>query len=526
MAQQAGSQTQALPPRISFQRFQYFASRPKEWEQFLSQLPRIHAGPALAPPLTSPWQPVKAPAPAGGLSAPQLLTDGTVLVHQACSPNWYKLTPDLHGSYLNGTWSTAAKLPAGYGPLYFASQVLSDGRIIINGGEYNLTGGACKPVWTALGAIYNPVTNAWAPVSAPAGWKTVGDAQSVVLTNGTYMLATCCALPPQAALWNAAAHSWTATGRGKFDAYDEEGWTLLPDAEVLTADSYAFTGRCGKNTELYNPVTGRWASAGESPVQLSNCGMTHAVFEMGPQVLRADGTVAVFSAVTTGAVAGTAIFNPAARTWARGPNLPTIAGRNYDLADAPAAWIPNGKVLIAASPGFARAPTHFFELSTANAIEQVADTPNAPAEASYAVNFLLLPTGQILQTDFSEIVEIYTPSGSPNPSWAPVITKVPAVLVRGASYQLSGRQLNGLTQGAAYGDDAQSTTNYPLVRITNRATGHVLYARTWGFSTRSLAKNAASTAEFEVPARIETGASTLAVIANGIPSAAVEVTVR
>jgi hypothetical protein len=33
-------------------------------------------------------------------------------------------------------------------------------------------------------------------------------------------------------------------------------------------------------------------------------------------------------------------------------------------------------------------------------------------------NFLVLPTGQVLQTDFSSTVEIYTPSGSANSSWA------------------------------------------------------------------------------------------------------------
>jgi len=48
----------------------------------------------------------------------------------------------------------------------------------------------------------------------------------------------------------------------------------------------------------------------------------------------------------------------------------------------------------------------------------VADTSNAQGEASYVMNFLVLPTGQVLQTDFSSTVEIYTPSGSANSSWA------------------------------------------------------------------------------------------------------------
>ena len=51
--------------------------------------------------------------------------------------DWWKLTPDEFGSYVNGTWTQLASLPDGYSPLYYASAVLPDGRVIIEGGEYN-----------------------------------------------------------------------------------------------------------------------------------------------------------------------------------------------------------------------------------------------------------------------------------------------------------------------------------------------------------------------------------------------------
>ncbi len=66
-----------------------------------------------------------------------LLTDGTVMVHQYSSQNWWRLTPDNTGSYLNGTWSQLGSMASNYGPLYFASAVLADGRVIVEGGEYN-----------------------------------------------------------------------------------------------------------------------------------------------------------------------------------------------------------------------------------------------------------------------------------------------------------------------------------------------------------------------------------------------------
>ncbi len=70
-----------------------------------------------------------------------LLTDGTVIVHEeqdGGEQNWYKLTPDAFGSYVNGTWSQVASIPGAlnYAPLFFGSQVIADGRLTVIGGEY------------------------------------------------------------------------------------------------------------------------------------------------------------------------------------------------------------------------------------------------------------------------------------------------------------------------------------------------------------------------------------------------------
>jgi hypothetical protein len=105
---------------------------------------------------------------------PLLLTDGTIMLHETCGSRLFRLSPDINGSYVNGTWSQLASLPSGYSPLYYASAVLSDGRVIINGGEYNNTGSGRKAVWTNKGAIYDPTTNAWTSVSPPSAiWEIV-----------------------------------------------------------------------------------------------------------------------------------------------------------------------------------------------------------------------------------------------------------------------------------------------------------------------------------------------------------------
>jgi hypothetical protein len=521
----AGAQTNnAVPPRIPLHQRPYVNSHPEAWREFLSRLPRP---PALRSPMTTPaltpnggsWQTTTNSFPdAAGGSAPLLLTDGTVIVHAPNTGRWYRLTPDNTGSYVGGTWTQIASLPNGYTPLYFASAVLPDGRVIVNGGEYNGNG---TQVEANLGAIYDPVLNTWVSVSAPSGWTTIGDAQSIVLSNGTYMLADCCSR--NEALFDATNLTFTATGTGKFDVNDEEGWSLLPDGTVLSVDAYVGAPTCGMNSERYTPSTRSWASAGNTPFQLADCGSPNFSYELGPQVLRPDGTLIAFGGTTSG-VAHTAIFQTATSTWSPGPNLPIISGQNYTLADAPAALLPSGNILFAASPGLFSSPVHFFEFDGTN-ITQVADTPDASTLPSYVLNFLLLPTGQVLATDFSRNIEIYTPSGSPNPAWLPAITSVPAILGPGSTVQLSGLQLNGLSQGAAYGDDNQSSTNYPLVRITNTASGHVFYPRTFGSSTHSIAPTTPSTTNFIVPATIETGASSLVVIANGIASAPVSVAI-
>ncbi len=133
---------------------------------------------------------------------------------------------------------------------------------------------------------------------------------------------------------------------------------------------------------------------------------------------------------------------------------------------------------------------------------------------------LVLPTGQILFTDFSNDVELYTSNGSPYPGTAPSALFATAVttLTRGVTITLFGFKFNGASQANAYGDDFQDATNYPLVRITNKSTGHVFYCRTHDHSTMAVGYQGPAYTHVDLPANLETGASTLEVVANGIAS--------
>jgi hypothetical protein len=435
-----------------------------------------------------------------------ILPDGRVMVQDTGAQDWWALTPDSYGSYRNGTWSQLASFPAGYSPLYYASAILPDGRLAVLGGEYNFG----LETWSNLGAIYTPKTNLWKKLKAPAGWLTVGDAESVVLANGTWMVANCCT--KDEALFNALNLTWAATGTGKADINDEEGWTLLPGGEVLTVDVNTWYN----NSELYNPATGSWSSAGSTVASL----VDPVSEEIGPAVLRPDGTV-----LYTGATGHNAIFNSITSIWSAAPDFPRVNGRQLDIADGPAALLPNGNVLCMTSPGVYNAGAHFFEWNGTN-FNAVPGTPNSPNDSSYYGRMLVLPTGEIMLTDGSRDVELYSSTGGPDAAWAPAITSYVKKLTHGKTSTLKGTQFNGLSQGAAYGDDAQSSSNYPLVRITNDATGHVFYARTHGYSSMGVATGSliVSTA-FDIPDDIELGASTLEVVANGIASVPVNVTI-
>jgi hypothetical protein len=463
--------------------------------------------------LAQTWQPLATRGPIKP-GAPLLLTDGSVMVQNESTSAWWKLTPDIHGGYVNGTWKQLASMPAGYAPTWFASAVLADGRVFVMGGEYNFG----LFTMTNKGAIYDPTLDVWTSLAAPPSWGAIGDAQCTVLPDGRLMMAN--PFLSGSAILDPVTLSWTSSqfaDVGKVDRNDEEGWTLLPDGTILTVDSLA-----APHTERFIPSLGShgtWIGAGNTPASL----VDPVSQEMGPAILRPDGTV-----FATGATGHTAIYTPGAGltdtgTWAAGPDFPICVGSNcaaqqLGIEDGPAALLPNGNVLTSASPKFIQ-PTQFFEFdgTRLNPVSAPSFSINNP---SLIGRMLLLPSGQVLYNDSTHFEsEIYTPAGGPQDSWRPTISHAPASVDPGQTFFVSGTQLNGLSQGSVYGDDSTNATNYPIGRITNIATGHVFYSRTSNHSNMGVATGATTVfTNVTVPLNIETGPSTLEVVANGIAS--------
>ncbi|MGC2558140.1 MAG: choice-of-anchor D domain-containing protein [Terriglobales bacterium] len=443
------------------------------------------------------------------------LRDGRILVHEeqgGNSANWHILTPDATGSYINGTWSSGGKLPSGYAPWFFGSQVLLDGKTIaVEGGEYN--NGDSE--WTNLGAIGTISGNTinWAKNNAPSGWSSIGDAESVILPDGTYMQSNCCTA--QNALYG-GPNSWTATGSVKQSSNDESGFTLLSNDLVLTVDTKTSTCGTSQGSELYSQSAGTWSCGPNTPVKLYNPNDE----ELGAAVLMYNNQVMQFG----GNVNATAIYDVASNSWSAGP---TPAG-GLDQADGPAALEPNGKVLAMLSPGLFAGGCQFVEYDpSAGTLTNTANPTNCPSDSSYVGHLMMLPTGQIMFTDFSGTVEIYTPAAGTVSGVAPTVTSAPTEINSPSTNNaLSGVQLNGLTENNAYGDDYQGATNYPLIQLVQVSSpNNVYYATTHDETTHSIAPLTANATQFDVPAGLPSGNYSLYVVANGIQSSPVTVSV-
>ncbi|HJS91342.1 MAG TPA: hypothetical protein VJ738_15360 [Steroidobacteraceae bacterium] len=469
-----------------------------------------------------------------------LLTDGSVLMQSINDAGvFYELSPDSQGSYANGTWRRVSSPPVGYAPYAGAQAVLADGRVLFVGGEYNQNDYSlpfAPSGLTNMSAVYDPVADHWQMIPPPPGVAYIGDVPSAILPDGSFVYGDKLGRD----MWrlDPATLAWTSiTATGKADNFAEEGWTLLPDGDWFTVD----VGN-PLHAEHYDPASAQWYSDGNTPDLLSSPpsgaltygpaplevvggvtygpGPTGTYFppgEIGPALLLPDGTVFLTGAASGGTPAHTAIYTPGLLpadpgSFTIGPDF----AQGDDAADSSAALLPSGHALIATSSG------RFYEFDGTT----LSVTGSLPTDGGNIEYFVLpLPNGEVLVT--GGVTWVYEGTGSANPAWAPTITAAPATVQRGSTYAISGRQFNGLSEAADVGDELTAATNYPLVRITNEASGHVVYARTHGHSTMAVATGSSIVStSFDVPANAETGQSSLVVVANGIASEPVTVLVN
>ena len=523
-------------------------------------------------------------SPPDGVSYGFLLTDGTVLIQGGLLIDFYRFKPDKNGSYVNGTLFPAAALPPNYVPSATSGGVLPDGRVLLIGGEYTLlSNNNLTFSLTNKMAVYDPKADTWTMVAPPHGWDFIGDSPWTTLANGHFMLGN--KLTKQVAELDPKTLTWTEVSSfNKEDVFAEEGLTLLPDNSVLVVN---MTDRGKAQRFIPNPDLSktRWDDTPPTPVILPATdvnGVQNIVFdngkrvyhppgEIGPAILMPDGKV-----FNTGAncnvkgpktdpnacviyqpIAHTATYDTKTNTWAAGPDLPHPApGAEEGGGDTFANLLTNGHVLFQtnSSPGLhdalarANARSAAIRNGTIHFMSAQGETPQQSCPPGFQYKFyefdganlipepaatscgqpstLLLPNGQVMLG--TNPLSVYNSSGTFQNAWRPTITNfIFSNIDAGGNYQIFGTQFNGLGQPNAFGDELQVDGNFPMVRLTNKASGHVKYAHTYNFSTMAVATGSATVSTwFHVPTDAEAGDSTLEVVANGIPSMPMNVTVN
>lgn len=211
-------------------------------------------------------------------------------------------------------------------------------------------------------------------------------------------------------------------------------------------------------------------------------------------------------------------------TWIAGPDIPNSLG----TPDAAAAMMANGRILCAVSPQITStdsngnaifpSPTYFCEYDpVANSFALVnAPVGQSESYASFLTAMLDLPDGTVLYADRSTQLYVYTPDGSPLASGKPTISGI--YQNADGSYYLRGALLNGISQGAAYGDNWQMASNYPVIRFI-AANGNVYYARTYNWSSSAVMTGSTPEwTQFTLPAGFSVPGQSFIVSANGISS--------
>ena len=107
----------------------------------------------------------------------------------------------------------------------------------------------------------------------------------------------------------------------------------------------------------------------------------------------------------------------------------------------------------------------------------VPNIPNAANDSTYYTRMLALPNGQVLFNDGSNQMLVYN-SGKTPTRHGPLRSHRSA---RGPSARPDRQPVRHpacphLSQGAAYGDDVQDNTNFPLVRSTKKMSKVVTHA--------------------------------------------------
>jgi Kelch motif/Galactose oxidase, central domain len=273
-----------------------------------------------------------------------------------------------------GSWTLS---PHGGGSYGSTATLLEDGRVLVAGGEGDITN-------TASAALYDPSTGQWSATGsmhvARRGHVATRLADGRVLVAGGWNLGTGQAFA-SAEIFDPSTGTWTETGSMTRWRYAAKA-TLLADGRVLVVGGLISGGGQTKGAEIYDPRTGTWSwipsmSAPPATATLLQDGkvlVTHGG-QIAPELfdpasegwtaaaipgqapgpfqaatLLADGRVLVLS-LAGDSFDGAELYEPGSDTWTS-TSLPLTVHDPATLG--PATLLADGSVLVVGRTGSAR----------------------------------------------------------------------------------------------------------------------------------------------------------------------------
>jgi hypothetical protein len=341
---------------------------------------------------------------------------------------------------------------------------------------------------------FNPVTNSWSGISPSAG------------TAGGFI--------PQL-----SSSSIGSELGGILRLYDDRMFVI---------------GATG-HTALYTRATNTWAAGpdlkgtlGGTPFLFSADDAPAAILPNGHVIMAVDAGLGLTTSGNT--ISGSPIITGIPSTaslqlgWAvSGSGIP--AGATVSSIDSSSQVHISANATVTANGGVIKFGATFSKPTVLLDYDPVAETispvlpalPDANLNSipSYVTRMLMLPTGELLFSDSSNQLWVYTSDGVASPGLKPAIT---GITRNGNSFLLSGTQITGQSSGVSYGDDAEMDEDYPIIRLVGRS-GNVYYARTTNWSPIGVGTGSTpQTVSFTISPSVPLGVYSLIVSAAGISS--------
>lgn len=264
-----------------------------------------------------------ASGPPTGVNNCLLMSDGTVLAMDG-GADVNKLTPDIHGSYINGRWTRLASMNDSR--LFFSSDVLTNGNVFVAGGEY---GDANHDE----AELYDSLANTWTIVpGSEAPNFNYSDSPSELLPNGNVLESDS---QSTYNFYNVVSNQMVSGGA--CGDMNEVCWVKLANGAIFGVDNY------GDSAEHYVSSANEWvADAASTPSGFQDGDDSNYLLPSGH----------VFH---VGSTTNTGFYTPgstptSAGTLVNGPNLPIVGSNQLTGGESPGAILVDGNILLDLAP--------------------------------------------------------------------------------------------------------------------------------------------------------------------------------